>query len=1325
MLYVKRIIIGLISFVVIFLSTFLVLYATTDLVNDWISDYINSALNEDASVKFKNMRGMLYNEAEFDDLEVVLASGLVIRADYVHARFDLGAIIDGKYHLSYLYTDSLTIDFTDKTQRKENHRASEDKPYFDIYDELKNTEIVVNRLEVRKGRFRFAKNNEGLFDGINFDGHFIFTDDKIDVKVNNLKTEWGEQEDLLLFKTHVTGGPDLVQFNQTEFRYNDSKVIGKVLYKFNEVNDFNIFIDKSNIHSEDIKIITPTLHEQDFIVFNAQINGNQSGFNSNLNIDSAQYQQQDINQTFIESYYNYDKSTLNVFKSSIELNDAHFELNGILFGEQGHQVKIKFERIDLNRFGIKIDHTSLNGEAILDQTELDFSGFSNVLNYLTIQDSKVGNIFIKKSQIQFDNDASGFYLKSGSSIAFDNDSEFELSGNILPESNSMSLVFQTDSAEISALMENFGIKTLKGNVSSSTRVYGKINNPQAFVSVIADSLQLMNDFVVFDANLNMVLGQLASNLNGTARLTSDSVRFAGDIYDEFDILTNLQKDSVNIQNVTLKTDTNGLEFTGKIEFNDSIVNYYVDTFNINYNSYNIANERRLHLNSYKGGIYVNDFMLRIKNGGQLVVDGFYNVDEKTDLNVNLDNILIRPFNQLIGYEHNIDGDIKGKIHINDIEDLSYNLTGNIDGFRIYPKNDTTIFAKINLDTVHFGDLDLRYTYKDGVYDIEKMDMTDNVSDLNLIGRINTAFLFDEDDVNREDVDGLDLDLSFTKVDLNKMNVFIGYYKEFDGLLDGDLKISGTIDDPKGELRVNSKLLNINLLDYSGAVMAKLDKDRIDIENTRIKINETNFDIRGFKLIDLEADNFGDLMAGGFFRFNVKASGDTLTSVNMIIPDIRAIYGDFDADVTISGTFDKPSIKTGMLQLKNARLFLTKLANPITNITTTSLIRDGKMSIDNFVGTTTRQGKKLLGFIGTGNEKGKIIANGIINLNELLHPIMDLDISLDRLYADYHSMNAQVLLSSDNIRVFGRDTLLIRGDISMNEATIYFNLEDQNRQFYESTQSISDRYTIMDFNISMYENIRIYHDDPTSTRSFDMYLRTADGRPMKYYKGTDDKEQLRGIINIESGTFTFLRPFEITKGIVNLDQQDNSQYAFNPKVEFEAEYESDDYFFKVALDDYLTNLSKVNVTVALADNPNSVLPKDNFQIFNLLLYGEEDFNASRDAGETLRSVLNIYASENIDILQEINFDTQSDPNDPESNKNEYAVTFKTKQLQIYESWRVQAIFNSNNQSLFDLIETSVRVFDNLVIYLAREQSSDLTATDTDPQYNLRLQWYYEF
>ena len=69
--------------------------------------------------------------------------------------------------------------------------------------------------------------------------------------------------------------------------------------------------------------------------------------------------------------------------------------------------------------------------------------------------------------------------------------------------------------------------------------------------------------------------------------------------------------------------------------------------------------------------------------------------------------------------------------------------------------------------------------------------------------------------------------------------------------------------------------------------------------------------------------------------------------------------------------------------------------------------------------------------------------------------MNINVKLDKFYADYHYMNAKVLLSSNNISVQGRDTLLLRGVIDLNEATIYVDLNEiskKNPIIYQFTLS---------------------------------------------------------------------------------------------------------------------------------------------------------------------------------------------------------------------------------------------------------------------------------
>jgi hypothetical protein len=352
----------------------------------------------------------------------------------------------------------------------------------------------------------------------------------------------------------------------------------------------------------------------------------------------------------------------------------------------------------------------------------------------------------------------------------------------------------------------------------------------------------------------------------------------------------------------------------------------------------------------------------------------------------------------------------------------------------------------------------------------------------------------------------------------------------------------------------------------------------------------------------------------------------------------------------------------------------------------------------------------------------------VNVKNLLHPILNIDVSLNDFYADYFIENAKVFVNSEKLKVTGRDTILIKGDLRISNSEVYFDYQNAQKSQFQSLFEISSKFMLMDFNIFLEDNFRIYNDDATGVRGFDFILETPVGNPISYRTFADNSSEIRGLINISDGTITSMQTFEIENGTINLSDQDLSRVSFNPKIDLNGRFEGDLYVFKIDFNDYLLNLANVKIDAFDVNDENRNLNKTQLQVISLLLFGQEDLE-SFEGAQAFQTVAKSLANSNLSGITDFEVSGIGDEQrstDGEAVTNDVNVRVKTRAFRIGKGLAVKAVLNAGERStLVEKIEAKYRISENLILFLTSDEAILVNTQDSEREYELRLQWYYEF
>lgn len=268
---------------------------------------------------------------------------------------------------------------------------------------------------------------------------------------------------------------------------------------------------------------------------------------------------------------------------------------------------------------------------------------------------------------------------------------------------------------------------------------------------------------------------------------------------------------------------------------------------------------------------------------------------------------------------------------------------------------------------------------------------------------------------------------------------------------------------------------------------------------------------------------------------LQGSDDELLYLTPFIEDVEAFSGDFYTELEIRGSINE-SHKNGRVTLKDGRLVYSLLANEIENLEGEILLDDNIASVD-LRGKLPSVSYTLAGILGLNDETSESTHNfnvrGSMDMSNLVSPDFDLQLKGDQISVLTLDENYNLTLDDVDLRIRGRDTLNVSGDLTVREGLIELNFNQLGG--IVETQEESRLYS--EFNINAVIDKVYFRNQLLDATLFGEMLL------LKY--AADDRVRLSGQLDISQGIFNYWASvFELEEGSIVFDQfQGNHELNF--------------------------------------------------------------------------------------------------------------------------------------------------------------------------------------
>jgi hypothetical protein len=352
--------------------------------------------------------------------------------------------------------------------------------------------------------------------------------------------------------------------------------------------------------------------------------------------------------------------------------------------------------------------------------------------------------------------------------------------------------------------------------------------------------------------------------------------------------------------------------SGDMEFSGNTLNLLLDTLSLRYNQFRLLNREAINLSYSENKIDVRNFILDRQNGkGEIKINGILAQSGEQNLKVSLKNLrgrdisqnlfALKPGNTLLG-SFNLNSDITGNFE-NPLIDMDVDL-------------DSVIYKERNL-----GALQGNFNYRDKnlSVDLKFIDSLNNYKkpELLVTGSIPINLSFTAVEKRLIDNESINLKLTADNFNLAPFGNILPAVRQFRGILNGKLNVSGTFGDidPEGSitLRDAAFIAQANNLEYYSGLKVDVTKgqlslDSLVIENSKdtpnggkmtgsgkaeldnLNIVSSQFSINGMLKVlsesskDVSPSVYGDLVisTNGNIDFAMNDNGATLKApINVV------------------------------------------------------------------------------------------------------------------------------------------------------------------------------------------------------------------------------------------------------------------------------------------------------------------------------------------------------------------------------------------------------------------------------------------------------------
>jgi autotransporter translocation and assembly factor TamB len=780
----------------------------------------------------------------------------------------------------------------------------------------------------------------------------------------------------------------------------------------------------------------------------------------------------------------------------------------------------------------------------------------------------------------------------------------------LDKDNNLDLKLSTEENSIGTLTTALDFPTVKGSFDGNFFLTGNLYDPDLEGYLWIPHLE-KDSFVLDSMILQINLKNLVTRRQGRGLIMASHWH-----YDSLEInqtMANIIFDSnrVVIDTLLFANNLNYVSSTGSVEALGDTIDIKFDFFRMNYQNTWLENSEEVYIRLAPNEYLVESALFKESNEGIIEIRGYWDrINDDMQFGLYLENISFAPFKQFMGRDFDFSGTV----------DADFEVANPISA----PQLDVDLRGKdLEINTIPLGDVHCAFQFANEELLIDEFKMSYGESILDVDGDIAISWQTSEekDQLNILEESLADLKIYWKNLRLENYFGPLNLPKPPKGEVSGHLFLAGTILDPKGELVLVGNNMTYNkFISDSLNLKARVNRDSLIVERLGLDLNGTYLSGDGWHLINLDIEQLDSIFADYPFQLNLVSKDDQINFIGNILDQIERIEGPYEAAFTIGGTLKKPSLLNGYFRMEDGQMILSRVRNPVTELEIDATIDGSVMFINSISAYAYKETDFWDDAIGVFNSlfraargetrrEGGLYGEGTIHLDDLTHPRINLSMNAYQLYLDYFVENTNFIVTTDDLQIFGRDTIAIEGSMTIEEGNYIVDVDKLRKNIYLSSSEVQQsRPTTWNLDLTIPGNFNITSSELDMLNNFKFEIM---GNLRTIQEANAPAMNLTGHLEIISGKYgSWGQNFGIKTGTIDF----TDPRKINPDIDISAEKRTGDYIVEINLSGTLDELVQ---QVQVKDiNGNYLTNLSDQEILSLVSLGTIDFNVANAGGHVI-------------------------------------------------------------------------------------------------------------
>ena len=823
----------------------------------------------------------------------------------------------------------------------------------------------------------------------------------LDIDVKGLQSE-------VVFKNKIAKLRDL------EFVFNDSRIQSNGKFRYQEPFRFQFNFQVKDFAIEDY-VDLPVIKEEDILNLDLDIMGDFKEFTATVDLSGTLNGRQ-IDQSVFNIEYKDDY---------LHLLQANFKSSGTdisLYGSYG--LKDQYVSATVTSYQLTLS------EWLETLPEFDFEGRLRASGYLD-ERLKVNYDFDCKEifGIETANLSGDITLNGLDDIELDSTNQIVLRDGLLKARGNIRNLSEVDLdifGNVASLDElelpDFG-EIDADDIYLTLKILGEINDPDIQMNLNLDTLKY-DAYLVNNMNISLFSNHTISEPGGALLVSFENAAIDSFLIGSVQTYVRVEEDSI---------------FLDYLDISHENYNMSLSAFVSNFKVFTIETMQGQYLGE---DIYLLDpVTFKIDDNGYSLsrYDVLYrdallygNLDIKDSLITGSMNIAGAELNSLPLLSTMMDS-VAGLLN------MSIDVTGQVD--------DPVIFSEINLENAHAFGLDAQNIHSEMHYVDSMVFINDLKLEINderqiaLTGELPLSIDFSDNKIARILPDeSIYADVNLENIRLEKLLPFILDMRII-GNADAIGTITGSINDPIMDADLIVRDPDVMTI-VGDSVKAKFhySDERMYFNDVDIFANNGRYKGNANLYMDLSMQTDGPRFSPDSLVYAyIEGSDDEMIYLTPFIEPIEELTGDLYTELEIKGNFIE-SEKNGRVVMKNGRLVLDILGNEIENIDAEAILVNNDMQVE-LNGNLPSEAYTLAGILGLEKEqvqnKYNFNISGNMDMSFMIRPDFNLQLSGGQMGIITLNDNVNLTTESVDLSITGQDTLLVSGDVTIQEGLIEF------------------------------------------------------------------------------------------------------------------------------------------------------------------------------------------------------------------------------------------------------------------------------------------------